>query len=222
MKKLLLVPALLLAACGDNLQPDEQDVATGAAQDEADAPAADATVTAALVTEPNDCADHSLRFRAFALAANGETLENPICRVEFADGTTVESCFFTHSVSTAGETVVLTVIDPATGATDRHEELLTGPSFDPRLDVSSGGLWIAWSIEAEQGVDYTFVDFDPIENVIVQDPNQQGDPFGVVQVTQAGTYTVTALAVRHFGDILSCPVTLVKTVEVACTDEHVQ
>ena len=223
MKKLLLVPALLLAACGDNLSPTEDEVSGGtAATDSAspEDPAEELELYAALVSEPYDCDTHSVLLRGFAGYSGGAELDSPICHFELADGRTFDTCYQVVSLPTA-QNVVLTVTDPATGTTARHEEVITGPAFEPRLDVSSGGMWIAWSIEADQGVDRVFVDFDPIQNVVIQDPEQQGDPFGVVQVTQAGTYTVTGFAVRNFGDVLSCTATLVKTIEVACEgDAH--
>jgi hypothetical protein len=220
--KLMLVSAFLFAACGDNIQPDEDQLA-GAANDEAATPADPAaTVSGGLATLPYDCVDHSLLFEVEASNANGR-LENPICSVQFADGSVVDSCSFTHSVSPAGESFVVTVIDPATGATDSFLAFRTGPAFDPVLEVSAGDMYIGWNVNAPQGIDLARIDIDPSQNVSWQDPMQQEDPFGVVQVTQAGTYTVTAYAVYNFEGFFTCSATLQKTVEVACSGgDHAQ
>jgi hypothetical protein len=219
MKKLLLVPVLLVAACGDNLTPDEDQLAGGAVAPESDAPD-ELELYAALVSEPYSCDDNSVLLRGFAGYSGGPEVDNRLCHFELADGRTFDTCYQVVSLPTA-QNVVLTVTDPATGNTATHEEVVTGPALDATLNVSSGGLWIGWSLESSSGFDLVRIDFEPVQNVIIQDPRQQENPFGVVNVTQAGTYTVTATVLKDYF-LIGCSKTVEQTIEVACTDEHVQ
>ncbi|HEX5058003.1 MAG TPA: hypothetical protein VFV99_01530 [Kofleriaceae bacterium] len=225
MLKLILVPALLLAACGDNLHPDEDQVATGAAGSGSDAPGdtPDAAVlTARFIPFADDCDNHGVRFEAQFGYSDGGAVANPICHYDFADGTSADTCVASHSLPTA-QIVRLTVTDPATGAMAVAEDSVIGPEiFDVIVDLSSGlsssgRPFIAWSARtlyggAEAGK-IQFVDFDPIQDVEILDPEQQIQPTGVVSVNRPGVYTVSVLGSVEL-DLGGCSKIVSKTIDL--------
>src|ERR1043165_3451717 len=146
MKKLLLIPALLFAACADVQTDDGQvDVATqdnGAGNNETfDTP----TLVAGFIFEPGSCDDNSALIEGHVGYSDGSSADNVTCQLQFEDGSTVDSCFAVHSFPQA-QTVVLVATDSVTGATARFSETVAGPlSFDASLDVSSSGTSISWN-----------------------------------------------------------------------------
>lgn len=229
MKQLLLVPALLLAACGDNLDLND-DQAVNGAQVDAGAPSAETTdnpLFAFFVQSPGDCADHSVLLEGHYGYADGTPVQSPICRYEFEDGTSMDTCFGLHSFPTS-QVVSFTVEDPATGAVGQGQDTVVGPeSFELTLDVTGyyfeNGPALAWSAETRYGdtagVGRVNVDFDPIQDVIIPDPQIYTNPFGVVSVTKPGTYTVTVYAWLDFGEQGGCSATAQQTVEVPCSSD---
>ena len=226
MKKLLLASAFLLAACGDNLQPTDDQASLGSDEDTTSVPDPTApALVAGFIYEPQDCFDHSLRFEGHYGYTDGTVIENPICRYDFSDGTYAEGCRVSHSLPTAVD-VVFTVTDPATGATGSSSEgNVIGPrSFDTSLAVTTDGLSISWETHAIYGdspdVGNTHISITPSENVIVEDPSILFDSTGTVAVTAAGTYTVRVDAAINFGDVGGCTAFTEKTIEVVCNEPH--
>jgi hypothetical protein len=159
--------------------------------------------------------------------ADGTPVQNPNCRYDFEDGTSVDTCFALHSFPTS-QVVSFTVEDPATGAVAHGEDAVIGPaSFEVTLDVTGyyfeNGPALAWSAQTRYGdtvdVGRVNIDFDPNENVIIPDPQIYSNPYGVVSVTKPGTYTVKVFASISFGEEGGCSATAEQTVEVPCSSD---
>jgi hypothetical protein len=229
MKKLWLVPALLVAACGDNLSPDADQVAAGAAQDESDAPADTPDtnpLSASFQTSPASCADHAVNIEGIFEYADGTPVSNPICHYDLGDGTSADTCSVRHSYAfgTLGEyrvfaDVTLTVTDPATGATATRTEVVFPPgNFDAFLIPSTDGLSISWEarafyVDGEVGIDH--ISIEPADKVILDDPSVLSRGVGTVRVTEPGTYIIT-LHAAVFPGVEGCFVDFAQTVEVTC------
>lgn len=233
MKKLLLVlPALLFAACGDNLQPDLDQAVGGADGDGAavpETPGPGDTLVVGFIYSPNDCADHSVYLQGHYAYPDGTQVEHPICRYQSADGTVLDDCVGPLSVPTL-QNVVFTVTDADTGATGSTTSPVEGPkSFSVTLDANgfnfgSNQLGIGWYAQTKYGdqtdVGHVVMDISPTENLIIQDPEIFNTPIGPIGVTQPGTYTVSVTAWIIFGDEGGCTATDQKTVEVpACSSD---
>lgn len=226
MKKLLLVPALLFAACGDNLTPDEDQIApTNTSESDAgEAPADTPELIASFTTAPVNCDLHSVRFEGRYAYADGTAVDNPICHYDFGDGTSADTCSVVHEFSDVLSNVVFTVEDPATGAVASATDLVLPPKdFDASLLATSDGLSISWEAHSYyDGGDFgnLEISIDPAEQVIVDDPAVFTYGLGSVRVTAAGTYTVKLHTETGFGDPGGCEVDLVQLVEVICNDAH--
>jgi hypothetical protein len=225
MKKLLLVPALLFAACGDNLHPDLDQAVGGAADsdsDSADTPVTDAALTASFTASPASCDTYSVAFASAYAYADGTTVANPICHYDFGDGTSGDTCTAVHSYVTgpgnwqAVANVTLTVTDPATGATATYTDIVIPPgNFDIGLTATSDGLSISWNAFAFY-VDGTIggeISIEPADKVIIDDPQVLQSGNGTVRVTEAGTYEVTFHSAIWPG-VEGCDLTLHQAVEV--------
>jgi hypothetical protein len=220
MKKLMLVPALLFAACGDNLQPDEEQAATGANGAEADAPAeTPSALTASYQSSPASCTEHALNFEGVFGYADGTSVNNPICRYDFGDGTFADTCSARHAFATVPANVTFTVEDPATGATATTGGAEVPPgNFDAFLIPSTDGLSISWDahafyVDGEVGIDH--VSIEPADKVILDDPSVLTQGVGTVRVTEAGTYVIT-LHAAIFPGVEGCYIDYAQTVEVTC------
>ena len=225
----LLVPAMLLAACGDNLHLDEDQVDGNAEgdpmespddppdpMDPQDPPPGPPAFFAGYFYEPSDCVDHSVRISGRYGYADGTPVTNALCQFSLGDGTVIAETLGSDS-QTCGTTlpfpdptlVVLTVTDVTTGAVARHQDVLQGPeSFAVTLDATSDGLSIAWDARTDYGgvanIGSVQISITPSENVIADDPAVFGQPIGSVRVSQAGTYTVRAGASISFGEVGGC------------------
>jgi hypothetical protein len=224
MKKLLLVPVVLLAACAD-VKPDDGQVVVGTAVDDdggGGGGGADnenfRTLTAGFITEPAECNDHSTRIEGHFGYSDGSLADNVTCQLLFEDGTSVEGCFAVHSFAEP-QNVTLIATDSVTGATATYEEVVSGPlSFSATLDVTSSGLSISWNADAiygtSPGVGQTLVSIEPAANVIVNDPAIFQQRTGTVEVTAAGTYTVTVGATLQFAEVGGCFASVDKTIDI--------
>ncbi|HEY5928319.1 MAG TPA: hypothetical protein VIV11_41810 [Kofleriaceae bacterium] len=225
--KLLLLPAFLLAACGDNLQPNEDELAASAEDEgEGEAPTTpnDATLFAFFLAFPSSCADHSVSFEGHYGYTDGTQVENPICRYELTDGTVFSNtCGALHPFPTS-EVVVFRVTDPATGQIATFEEGVRGPAaLDATLEVASNGLSISWDAHSvyDGVVDAGSVRIaiEPSDKVVIADPAVLSQTSGSVTVTEAGTYTVSVTALITFGEHGGCNTTVERTVDVICADD---
>lgn len=223
MTKLLLVPVLLLAACGDNLEPDQQQAVAGAEDDAS--PVADNPFQVGFTAFPNDCTDNSVELRARFSYEDAREVLHPSCQFALADGTVLDSCFTYYPFPTA-QNVMLTVTDLDTGASGQFEQVVQGPgSLDATLEVASDGLSISWEGHSIYGgvADQLNVDISitPSENVIVDDASIFTHTTGTVNVTAAGTYTVRLGTGISFADVGGCGKVIEKTIEVVCDgDAH--
>jgi hypothetical protein len=225
MKKLMLVPALLFAACGDNLHPEQEQVAgveegSGSTPDMPDAP--NAQFFAFFLEDPGDCADHSVYLEGHWGYVNGPVVENAICHYDFGDGTFADTCRPGHSFPDA-QNVTFTATDPATGATASFTESVIGPrSFEAALSVTTDGLSISWDAHGFYGgVDAgsTFIKIEPADKVIAPDPLVFAQPQGTVQVTAAGSYVVTLDTHITFAENGGCTAQADQRVEVICNGD---
>ena len=241
----LILPALLLAACGDNLHPDEDQLGGNAETDPTESPDVPPDPTdppddppprgdlfAGFFYEPSDCVDHSVRIHARYGYPDGTPVPNAICRFSLGDGTVIaetpstsdtQNCFIVYPFPEP-ELLVFTVIDTDTGAVASHQEVLEGPeTFTVALDATSDGLSIAWDARTEYdgvpNIGSVLISITPSENVIVDDPAVFRQPIGAVRVTQPGTYTVRVGASIGFADVGGCGASAEQQVTVTtCVD----
>ena len=230
MKK-LLVPALLLAACG--VEPIKEEHTTVTADDTdkdgepetpPDAPdvpeTPDPNFYAFFISGPNTCEDHSQWFEGRFGYVDGTEIENALCRYEVGGSVVAETCYAEIPLPTAQE-VVLIVTDPVTGAVARFEEIVQGPkSFSTDIKVASDGTSITWEAHTDYGgvadVGNVQITITPSENVIIDDPSVLRQLTGTVRVTQPGTYTVRVGASIQFAELGGCGASVEKTIEVTC------
>jgi hypothetical protein len=226
MTKLLLVPALLLAACIDDLRPEEDQVTGNAEGDTAGSglqgpTAVEKTLWAGFVQEPLDCVDHSLRLIGHWGYSDGTRPTNVSCLFTLPDGTVLSDfCFVSPSLE-VGAVVTFTLTDLDTGAVATYSEFAQGPaSFETTVDVSTDGLTLSWDAHTAYGniVDdgRVRVTISPSENVILGDPSVLEQYAGTVSVTEPGTYTVAVRGFMQFPDVGGCSADAEATVEVAC------
>jgi hypothetical protein len=224
MRKLLMVPVMLLAAC--TLEPTNQDPAPGGTapvdDDSAGAGAGesfdtDITLSGEFITEPSMCSDNSLLFQALVFKSDGTRDFDVSCHFEFADGRTFDNCVFSASIPDL-ENVTLVATDAALGATVSYSEVVAGPpSFDASLDVATSGMTISWQAGTSSSSGTTRISIDPAANVVATDPNVFLAPTGSVTVTAAGTYTITLDASMPIADTY-CGAQVQKTVVIEGTD----
>ena len=221
MKTLLLVPALLLAACGDNLTPDEDQVsgtAVGDHDDGSDDPAA-RPLQAQIFIQTITCNETIARFEAGAqYLDDGTNALNIACKWTFDDGTTSTECAGDHPFATSGaHDFVLEVTDLDTGATAVSTQTrIFAPPLELTLDVTSNGLSISYNASSNTG-GWPNVFVQPAELVFTEDdPNYPTATTATLRVREAGTYTVTydVEDERSSGEI--CLGRLVKEITVVC------
>ena len=218
MRKLLMVPVMLLAACAvETPDPDLGTNVTTAGDDSAGAGAGETfesgTLSGGFTTEPISCVDHSLLFQAFVFRADGSRDFDATCQYQFADGRALDGCTLTASVPEL-ETVTLLATDTVIGASLTDSESVQGPaSFDASLDVSASGMSISWQAATSGLAGSTRISIDPPGNVVASDPSVFLAATGTISVSAPGTYTVTLDASMPIGDG-SCGAQVQKTVVI--------
>lgn len=218
MRKLLMVPVMLLAACAvETPDPDLGTTVTTAGDDSAGAGAGEtfegATLSGGFTTEPIACADHSLLFQAFVFHSDGSRDFDATCQFQFADGRTLDGCAITASVPDL-ENVTLVATDIVIGASLTDAQQVSGPpSFDASLDVSASGMAISWQAATSGLAGSTRISIDPPGNVVASDPSVFLAATGTVSVNAPGTYTVTLDASTPLGDS-HCGAQVQKTVVI--------
>jgi hypothetical protein len=228
MKKLLLVPALLFAACGDNLHPDLDQAVVGAEDDTGAVPEtpSDSSLAVSFRAAPASCDNGGLSFEGAYSYADGSPVSNPICHYDFGDGTSAATCDAVHLFAAPPANVTFTVTDPATGATGSFADTVIPPGvFDAWLIPSTDGLSISWEAHAFYTDGYVGIDhvsIEPADKVILDDPSVLNQGVGTVRVTEPGTYVITLHAAIWPG-VEGCYVDYAQTVEVTCNgDGHAQ
>jgi hypothetical protein len=223
MKTKMLIPVLLLAACGDNLhETDDQ----SSSADEASAPDPDPEARAidgAIYIETITCNETIAKFEADAryVDDNAPAL-NVSCKWTFDDGTTASTCAGEHAFAVAGtHDFVLEVTDLSTGATDTVTQArFFQVPLALTLDVRGDDLSITYTATSNTGgVQVVFV--SPDDLVIVDDPNYPRTTSGTVRVRAAGTYTVTYHVEDERGSSEICSGQVVKEITLVCNGGHV-
>jgi hypothetical protein len=225
MKKLLLVPAIFVAACVDKpAVVTEEPTATetgqstgglggGADNEDFDTP----TLVAGFLQDPLDCDGNTVILVAHYGYTDGSAGEFT-CQYVFADGSTIDDCIAIRSFPN-GELVTLIVRDSSRGVETRYQDAVVGPqNFSATLDVTSNDLTITWDAHTLYG---NFVDgndvhisIEPASNVVETDPAFFTQFTGTAHVTQPGTYTVKLVATITFGEEGGCNAFVDKTVDV--------
>jgi hypothetical protein len=202
MAKLLLVPALLLAACADVATPDDPAPSTTSVA----TPETPASLTVRFTVRMEDCNTHNALLTAQALYPDGTAVANPICQFTVADGTTFDGCLAAPALPTA-QNVILTVTDPATGASGSYQQVVQGPgTFDTTFEAYASDHAIHWNVTprydgvlAPGDVISTLVGFEPNDaRVLLPAPKEETNPSGVVSVTDVGTYQIVLEASISF------------------------
>lgn len=218
----LLLPALMLAACGDNLQPSDDvksgtEVGSDAQDGETPARAIDASI---FIFAPSCDAAVAQFETEVRYVDDGSLVTDLSCLWTFDDGTTSTECIGEHTFATGGfHDFVLDVTDLTTGATDRAtQNRFIDPVIDANLEVTGGDLTISWVATTNVGEVRVFV--EPSEFITTDDPNYFLKRTNTITVSRAGTYTVTMFVEdeRSVGPI--CNEQIVKQVEVFCTGNH--
>jgi hypothetical protein len=215
MKKLLLVPALLVA-CGDNLHPEEDQVTVtseGDHDDDTDDPPARA-IEAQIFIETITCDETIARFEAGARYDDGTPLADMQCKWTFDDGTTSTVCAGEHLFDRAGaHDFVLEVTDAATGAMGRSTQTRQfHPPFEANLEVSGDGLSITYRATSNTGGEGG-VTILPHELVIDADGS---DRERTVRVREPGTYTVIWHVEDERGVSEICSASIEKQITLVC------
>jgi hypothetical protein len=227
MKKLLLVPVLLFAACAETPKHDvDQLNAEGDATEPAGpaTPAPDAPeseLLAFITQEPSECHLNTVRLLARYSYPGGVVPDNVSCQFTLLDGTVIADSCFTVLAAPTDTSVRLTVTDLATGAVAVVDEGVRGPdNFTTSLAVSSDGLSLSWDGHTNYGgvldVGSYRISISPSENVIAPDPSVFGQLAGTVSVTEPGRYTVTLNGSITFGEHGGCGSTSEATIEMVC------
>lgn len=221
MTKLLFVPALLLAACANVATPDDPaPTTTAVANPETPAPA----LTVGFAVRMLDCNTHNALLTAQASYPDGTVVANPVCRFTLEDGTTFDGCLAAPALPTA-QNVVLTVTDPATGASGSYQQVVQGPgSFDATFEAYASDHAIHWNITPSYGgvlgagdVIGTLAGFDPNdERVLLPAPKDMTTPSGLVSVTDVGTYQIVLESSISFAVGGGCGHRFEGTVTVFC------
>ena len=209
----LVAAALMLAACADNVTPEEDRVIAGAETDR--------RLWAGFAQELLDCADHTVQLRGHWGYSDGTRPTNYSCRFTLADGTVLsDECFAVPSLADP-TAVTFTVTDHDTGQVATYSEVAQGPaSFEATVDLATDGLTLSWDAHTFYGsvVDdgSVLISISPPGNVIVSDPDVLTQLAGMVSVTEPGIYTVGARASMRFPDVGGCGAHAEATIEVAC------
>lgn len=230
-KWMLVLPAVLLAACTDGLEFQEGNAtSSGAGNSSVAEPTGEATENALhafYLHIPQDCADNSVFLEGHYYYDDGTYPSDVSCEYQLSDGTTLQGCGATVSLPTA-ETITLTVRDNATGAVAVSQpDTFAGPAaLDLQLSASgtndATGMYIAWNATANYGAATQFrVDVDPVQNTVVPDPHIFENAFGVLAVTKPGPYTISVSAFVSFEEF-GCSQSAQATVEVpaSCSSTH--
>jgi hypothetical protein len=220
MKKLLLVPALLFAACGDNLQPDEDQLATGAGGTEVPSDDPEARpLQAQIFIETITCVETIARFEAGAqYLDDGTNALNIACSWTFDDGSTSSECAGEHRFATAGaHDFVLEVTDLDTGATAVSTQTrVSAPPLELTLDVTSNGLSISYNASSNTGGDQIVFVLPEALVHIEDDQNYPRATSATLRVREPGTYTVRYDVEDERGSGEICQAQLLKEIEVVC------
>jgi hypothetical protein len=233
MKKLLLVPVLLFAACADTPAHEEDQLNAEGDMAEPEGPATPGTpdtpgtspvpLRVGFITEPSSCADRSVWIEGHWSYADGSRPDQVDCRYELLDGTLLSTNCATVAPLPDGDIVVFTVTDPATGAVASYQGFAQGPqSFATSVTVSTDGLSLSWDAETMYGttadVGGVRISISPSANVIAPDASVFMSPTGTVSVTEAGTYTVHVDGFITFAEVGGCSASADATVDVMCDD----
>jgi hypothetical protein len=218
MKKLFVLPALLFAACGDNLAPDAEQATGGAETVAEESPR---PIDASIYIYNPSCIASVAAFEADVYYADDRSPVGAVeCRWTFDDGSTSDVCVGEHEFATPGfHDFTLDVKHTLTGETAHvAQNRYIYPALTADLEVTAPecGLELSYkgsvSIPAE-----TLVFVQEQDKVIDADPSKLEATVGV---TEAGTYTVviTAEDERTNGPI--CSARVEKQVTVTACHEH--
>jgi hypothetical protein len=222
MKKLLILPALLFVACGDNLAPTDEQATAGAeatstdTEDDVSRP-----IDASIYIEMPSCTDALAKFEAgVSYVDDGSPVGTVACKWTFDDGTTSDECAGEHIFAAAGNhEFVLDVTHTVTGETAHSSQVryVEAPHIAD-LVVTAPECGLEFS--------YTATVSTPSENhieILEADKVLDLDPYaveGTVHVTEPGTYTVvyTAEDERQSGPI--CEARVERQVTVTACHDH--
>ncbi|HEY5946329.1 MAG TPA: PKD domain-containing protein [Kofleriaceae bacterium] len=220
--KLLLPALLLVAACGDNLEPtdDETSPGTEAGTGQNEETPARPILASPLIYFPS-CDAAVAQYEADARYADTDDLEivpNISCRWTFDDGTTSTSCAGEHTFAEGGwHDFILEVTDLDTGATDQAvQHRYVYPPIEANLDVTTGDRTITWNATVNVSADVR-VFVQPEELIVTDDPFYYFNRSYTLEVLRDGTYTVVMIVEdeRPTGPI--CSARIEKQVNVFCT-----
>jgi hypothetical protein len=221
MKKLLLIPALLLAACGDNLDPKDQ-ASLGTDEGHAEADTRPWYVSATIWFPSCDAAVASYEADArFGDTNDIELVPNVSCVWTFDDGTTSTSCAGEHTFAEGGWhdfVVVITNLD--TGETrEQLQRRFVYPPIEATLDVTTSDLTISWNATVNVTA-FVHISVEPADLIITDDPFYYLNRTYTLAVREAGTYTVSMDVEDERGAGPICSAHIEKQVEVVCSGTH--
>lgn len=225
MKKLFILPALLLAACGDNLASPSDQATAGAestpTDTETDTDGVSRAIDASIYIETPSCTEALAKFEAdVSYVDDGSPVGAVTCKWTFDDGSTSDQCAGEHIFATSGNHEFLVdITHTVTGETARATQVryVEAPHVAD-LEVTAPECGLEFSYKASVST--------PSENhiaVLEADKVIGLDPFaleGTVRVTEPGTYTVvyTAEDERQTGPI--CEARVEKQVTVTACHDH--
>ena len=224
MKKLFILPAFLLAACGDNMAPPSDQATAGAESTPTETDTDDGVsraIDASIYIETPSCTDALAKFEVgVRYADDGSPADSYTCKWTFDDGATSDQCAGEHIFATSGNHEFLVdVTHTVTGETARATQVryIEAPHV-ATLEVTAPECGLELSYKASVST--------PSENhidVLESDKVIDLAPLaleGTVRVTEPGTYTVvyTAEDERQSGPI--CEARVEKQVTVTACHDH--
>lgn len=203
----LIASGLLVAGCGDNLEPSSEDQNQIASEDE-DVPGAPPTpdvpppraIEVSFFGTTSSCDAPIAQLEAYATYADDLTVvPNLTCEYHFEDGTRRDGCVIQHEFPEGGRAhrVIVVVHDPATEQSVRKEgEVFVYVPFEAALEVTAPacGLELSWKATLNTGAE-THVFVTPNEYVISDDPLYHLRREHTLKVSAAGTYSVELEAI---------------------------
>jgi hypothetical protein len=223
---LAIVTPCLLAACGDNLDPEQGELSSvqSGAGEEADAePEPIREIVAELEVTSPQCWDTVAGYAIRATYADdGSPVETLRCNVRL-DGTSSDLCAGEQAVSSPGfHDFVVDVVDVETGATAHLEQR---GFIEPRMEINfewvtpACGLFFDFNLSVPQSTLKQIV-VSPADKIVGGDPGPF-DQGGRVEVTEPGTYTLSAYIEQERSNGPLCSIAVDRDVQVvACEHEH--
>lgn len=222
-----MLAASLLAACGDNQEPDPVDEAVIEVDHDPEdmAPPPSLSLVGFVSFSSPDCDRATLGYEAVVRYTDDSPVTDLECTLTFDDGATSNDCVGTHTFAEGGVKVVgLVARDRSTGAV--LSVVNTGFIYDPIRELTvfankpgpfgdQCGLEFSWGASYFGNPTEVLALFSPPENIVDSSSANR------ILVSEPGTYTVTVRLEQERTTGPICTYVASASVDVvACPDDH--